>query len=108
MLGKFPESKKFWAFIIAELGWKGLAVLVLFWGKDSIPLQVWAILLAIILVAGFVEVSYISGQVALDKYIKVAKIATEAGRSLDMKGVRIGKDGGDAQENRSPGKDVRG
>ena len=75
------QSKKFVAYLVAEITWKALAVLVLFWGKDSIPTQVWAILLAIILVAGFVEVGYILGQAALEKYIQVAQIAANPAAS---------------------------
>jgi hypothetical protein len=86
------QSRKFVAFLVAEITWKVLAGLVLFWGKDSISGQVWALLLAIIVVAGFVEVLYIGNQAALDKYIKVAQIAADAGRALSMKGITIGGD----------------
>jgi hypothetical protein len=83
------QSRKFIAFLVAEVTWKILAALVLFWGKDAIPLQVWAILLAIVLVAGFVEVGYIVGQAYLDKYLRIAQIAVEAGQSIQMKGVTM-------------------
>ncbi len=89
MSEKPTTSKKFVAYLVAELTWKILAGLVLFWGKDSIPFQVWGILLAIILVAGFVEVGYIVGQSALDKYVRVAKIAADAGQKVTMKGVTM-------------------
>ena len=85
------QSRKFIAFLVSEVTWKLLAGLVLFWGKDSISGQVWAILLAIIVVAGFVEVGFIIGQGSLDKYIRVAQIAADAGRSITMKGVMIGE-----------------
>ena len=78
------QSRKFIAFLASEFGWKLLAVLVLFWGKDSIPAQVGAILLAIILVAGFVEVAYIGSQAILDKYLKLAQIAANAGPKLPL------------------------
>lgn len=83
------QSKKFIAYLVAELTWKVLAALVLFWGRDSIPQQVWLILMAIIVVAGFVEVGYIMGQAALDKYVRVAEIAAEAGHKVTMKGVTM-------------------
>ena len=83
------KSKKFLAFLVAEVTWKVLAALVLFWGKDAIPHQVWAILLAIILVAGFVEVGYIIGQSSLDKFVRVAGIAANAGHAVSMKGLTI-------------------
>jgi hypothetical protein len=83
------QSRKFVAYLTAEITWKGLAALVLFWGKDSIPTQVWLILLAIIVVAGFVEVAYISGQAGLDRYTQVAQIAARSGQSVMMKGITI-------------------
>jgi len=85
------QSKKLAAFLVAELTWKILAVLVLFWGKDTIPEQVWAILMAIVVIAGFVEVGYIIGQASLDKYIQIAKIAVGAGHSVTMRGITINK-----------------
>ena len=84
------KSKKFIAYLVAEMSWKILAVLVLFWGKDSIPTQVFIILLAIIVVAGFIESGYILGQASLDKYIRVAQIASRNGKSFNMKGLQVG------------------
>lgn len=66
------QSRKFLAFLVSEITWKVLAALVLFWGKDSIEHQVWAIMLGIVLVAGFVEVAYIGSQAMLDRYLKLA------------------------------------
>jgi hypothetical protein len=71
------QSKKFVAYLVAELTWKILAGLVLFWGKDSIPQSVFVVLLAIILVAGFVETGYILGQVSIDKFIQLAAIVKD-------------------------------
>ena len=78
---------RFAGFILAETTWKVLAALVLFWGKDSIADQVWAIMLAIVLVAGFVEVGFLLGQSSLDKFIKVAEIAAGAGHKIEMAGM---------------------
>jgi len=85
------QSKKFVAFLISEVLWKAVLLLVLFWGKDAIPHQVWAIMIAVILVAGFVEALYIGGQAALDRYIQVAQIAANAGQDVVMKGVTLSK-----------------
>ena len=85
------QSKKFVAYLVAELGWKALAALVLFWGRDAISHQVWAILLGIVVVAGFVEALYIGGQAAIDKYVRVARIAAGAGQVFKMKGIETGK-----------------
>lgn len=90
------QSKKFVAFLISEILWKIVLLLVLFWGKDAIPHQVWAIMIGIILVAGFVEALYIGGQAALDKYIQVAQIAANAGKDVVMKDITLGKPKDDA------------
>ena len=41
-------------------------------------------MLAIILVAGFVEVAYIGGQSMVDRYLKVAELAVNAGHALEI------------------------
>lgn len=101
------QSKKLAAFLVAELTWKILAVLVLFWGRDSIANQVWAILMAIVVVAGFVEAVYIGGQASLDKYLKVVELATKTGASVDLKGLKIQGQNNNGQVTGSDGKDSR-
>ena len=86
------KSKKFIAFLVAEMTWKAVMILVLFWGKDSFTNQVWWIMMSLVLVTGFVEAGYIIGQASLDKYVKVAQIAAGNGKKLTMKGVSIGGD----------------
>jgi hypothetical protein len=46
--------------------------------------MVFGIMMAIILIAGFIEAGYIIGQAALDKYVRVAEIAVGAGHGLTM------------------------
>jgi len=77
------QSKKFIAFLIVEITWKLLAGMVLFWGKGSMDSDTFIVLLVIVITAGTVEVGYILGQAALDKYIHMA----EAGiKHLDKDG----------------------
>ena len=83
------QSKKFVAYLVAEITWKALAVLVLFWGKDAIPTQVWVCLISIIVVAGFIEAGYILGQSSLDKYLRIAQIAVDAGHDISLKGIEL-------------------
>lgn len=83
------KSKKFIAFLVSESTWKILALFVLFWGKDSIPQQVFVILLAIIIVAGFVEAGYILGQASLDRFVRIAEIAVQNGKSISLKGISV-------------------
>ncbi len=79
--GPALQSKKFLAFLVASVLWKVLAVILILFGND-ITFQ-WTLLLAIILVAGFVETGYIIGQASLDKYVRLAHIAAQAGQPSD-------------------------
>ena len=76
------QSKKFVAYAIAEVTWKILAVVVLIEGKDMIPGGVFGILMTIIIIAGFIEAMYIGGQAVLDRYIQVAKLATDVAKNV--------------------------
>jgi type IV secretory pathway TrbL component len=84
---KATQSKKFWAFLISEITWKVLVVLVLFFISNAVAQMV--IAFALIIIAGFVEAGYILGQASLDKYLKVAKIAVDGGHDLKLKGMEI-------------------
>ena len=89
---EFPlQSKKFIAFLLAEFGWKILAGLVLFWGRESMQGNVFIVLMGIVVIAGFVEALYIGGQAGIDKYVGLAKIAADTGKSFSMKGLSIGE-----------------
>jgi hypothetical protein len=61
------QSKKFAAFLIAEILWKVIIVCMLIFETPTI-----AVLVAVI-TAGAVECLYIGSQAALDKYLKGAK-----------------------------------
>ena len=66
------SSKKFIAYLIAELSWKAIIVLlVLSDGKVGDHL----LMLTLVLTAGFLEVSYILGQAYSDRYLKIANAA---------------------------------
>lgn len=86
------KSKKFIAFLISEITWKMLAAFVLMWAWNdaAIGFNAFIILLAIIVVAGFVETGFILGQGSIDKYIRLAQIAADAGSKMVTKGVTIG------------------
>jgi hypothetical protein len=62
-------SKKFIAYMIAELTWKAIVVLLIV-SKDKLGDNL--ILLTIVLIAGFIEVAYILGQAYVDRYMKIA------------------------------------
>jgi hypothetical protein len=86
------KSKKFIAYLIAEFTWKiivGLGIYSVYYGKLTVG---WLALLSlVILVAAFIEVGYILGQASLDKYLRLAKIATDSGNSAQLaKNIQIG------------------
>jgi len=73
----FPlSSKKFIAYLISEVTWKLLLLVILLKHEPASVSRTWII--AIVIVAGFVEAGYIGGQAWLDKYVRIAQIA--AGR----------------------------
>lgn len=80
------KSKKFIAYLVAEVTWKILAAFALMWGwhNNDVSHQVFWLLMAIVLVAGFVEIGYILGQASLDKYLHLVKIASVTGKKLNV------------------------
>ena len=72
------RSKKFVAFLVAELAWK----LVLVVGLVTLRSELseagwgWGFLLAVVVVSGFVEIGYLGGQAWLDRYVRVAALAS--------------------------------
>jgi len=70
---KLPlKSKKFLAYLIAEAGWKIAMFYLLYVYQDKIEHYSFMTLLTLIIVSGFIQVGYILGQAALDKYTHVA------------------------------------
>lgn len=88
------QSKKFVAFLVSEATWKVIIGLILVLGmkNSSVDLMVGSIILACVLIAGFVEAGYIIGQASLDKYTRLAQIAASNGHSLKLKGAEFTKD----------------
>ena len=81
------QSKKFLAYLLAEASWKIILVITLWSAKDVLLARediagggagLWTFMLAVVLIAGFIEAGFILGQAALDKYVRVASIV--AGR----------------------------
>ena len=66
------KSKKFVAYLIAELSWKFLIFWVLFEYKTKIEHYAFMTLVAMIVTSGFIQIGYILGQAALDKYAYTA------------------------------------
>lgn len=78
MIDKLPlKSKKFVAYLIAELGWKITIFYMLMTYKDKIDHYSFMLLVTLFIVSGFIQVGYILGQAALDKYTHVATEALD-------------------------------
>lgn len=66
------KSKKFIAYAIAELGWKAVIFYLLFHLQGKMDTYSLAILMTVVIVSGFIQIGYILGQAALDKYVNAA------------------------------------
>lgn len=78
-MNKLPlKSKKFIAYLISELGWKVLIFYVVWGYQSKIDHYAFMVLIAMILTSGFMQVGYILGQAALDKYTHLAEAAVKA------------------------------
>ena len=64
------QSKKFIAYLIADIGWKIALFYMLFQSKSSYNQYNFIIILTLMIVSGFIQVGYILGQAALDKYTR--------------------------------------
>lgn len=72
-------SKKFIAYLVAEITWKIVLAAALFTFKEQLSdasVWGWWFMITTVIVAGFVEVGFIGGQAWLDKYVRVAEITT--------------------------------
>ena len=78
---KLPlSSKKFLAYLIADIGWK-IILGVLIWKNCEGENQV--LLLSIVCISGFVQTGYILGQAALDRYVRIAQITAKTIKGED-------------------------
>ena len=71
------KSKKFIAYLIAELGWKACLFYLLYQYQAKIEHYSFMLLLGIVITSGFIQVGYILGQAALDRYALMAETTTQ-------------------------------
>lgn len=72
-------SRKFLAYLLGELTWKFIIVGALWVYHDQVVNHsFWWFLVAIALIAGFLETAYIGSTAWLDRYVRLAEIATHA------------------------------
>ena len=73
MLDKNPiKSKKFLAYLVSDIGWKVIIMYMLMHLKSKLSVQELTLLMTIVITSGVIQIGYILGQVALDKYINAA------------------------------------
>jgi hypothetical protein len=72
------QSKKFLAYLIADIGWKVTLLIILFHSQSKLDYYTFSLLLTLVIVSGFIQVGYILGQASLDKYTKVVKNITDS------------------------------
>lgn len=73
MLDKNPiKSKKFLAYLVSDFGWKVIIMYMLMHLKAKLSVQELTLLMTIVITSGVIQIGYILGQVALDKYISAA------------------------------------
>ena len=75
---KLPlQSKKFLAYLIADIGWKLLMFYVVWEYKTKIDRYVFLILVSMIVTTGFIQIGYILGQAFIDRYVMIALAAID-------------------------------
>lgn len=73
MLDKTPlKSKKFIAYLLADLGWKIIILYMLTHLQSKLQPAELSFLLTVVITSGVIQIGYILGQAALDKYINAA------------------------------------
>lgn len=78
---KLPlSSKKFLAYLVADIGWKIILGILIYKNCEG---ENQLLLLSIVCISGFVQTGYILGQAALDRYVRIAQITTQT-----IKGVQ--------------------
>ena len=73
LLDKTPmKSKKFIAYMTSELGWKFTLFYLLYHLQGKIDHYSLVMLMTVVITSGFIQIGYILGQAALDKYVNAA------------------------------------
>ena len=73
MFDKTPlKSKKFIAYLIADVGWKVVILYMLTHLKSKLEAGELTFLMTVVITSGVIQICYILGQAALDKYINAA------------------------------------
>ncbi len=72
-LDKTPmKSKKFIAYMTSEFGWKAILFYLLYHLQGKLDHYSLVMLMTVVITSGFIQIGYILGQAALDKYVTAA------------------------------------
>jgi hypothetical protein len=86
---KLPlQSKKFVAYLISDVGWKLVIASLLLKMGDKYDQYSFMLLLTLILVNGFIQVGYILGEIALDRYTRIAEAGLNGKVKSNAKSVQ--------------------
>ena len=86
MQDKMPlKSKKFIAYLLAEFGWKLIILFLLYQIQGKIDHYTLVLLVTTVIVSGFIQIGYILGQAALDKYVNAAVEIFDKEEDKDIK-----------------------
>ena len=66
------KSKKFIAYMTSEFGWKAILFYLLYHLQGKLDHYSLVILMTVVITSGFIQIGYILGQAALDKYVNAA------------------------------------
>lgn len=70
---KLPlQSKKFVAYLISDIGWKIIILYMLMHLSSKLEPSELTFLLTVVITSGVIQIGYILGQSALDKYLSTA------------------------------------
>ena len=73
VLDKTPmKSKKFIAYMTSEFGWKAILFYLLYHLQGKLDHYSLVMLMTVVITSGFIQIGYILGQAALDKYVTAA------------------------------------
>ena len=73
VLDKTPmKSKKFIAYMTSEFGWKAILFYLLYHLQGKLDHYSLVMLMTVVITSGFIQIGYILGQAALDKYVNAA------------------------------------
>lgn len=78
------KSKKFVAYLIADIGWFILCVMMLVIFAPGMSVLVWALLLGTFTIRGFIQTGFILGQASLDKFTRIAQINASMGQATPL------------------------